>query len=158
MKKVLIATLFITAAYVADAQVRPREDDHFWRKRVVMSIDLDEKINKSLKESEYDNSNYEVGKNKKFGVSTRGIIYALLRGFEENKYPGYNPDSLHKTLSLADFQKRYQKKVGGGATPAAGTPAEGDGSETDIEGGELDGEGDIDDGLGAMISLPRGPM
>lgn len=148
MKKVLLATLLLTAAYLADAQVRPREDDHFWRKRVVMSIDLDEKVNKPLKESEYDNSNYEVGKNKKYGVSTRGMIYALLRGFEENKYPGYNPDSLHRTLSLADFQKRYQKKTSGAATPAAGSTETGTEEGLDGEGlGDEEGLGE-DDGLG----------
>ncbi len=72
---------------ILTAQPRIREDDHFWRKRVVNRISLVEKINQPLVHHE---SNYYSG-NSRY-TQTQGMVMALIEGVKQGKYVAYDPD------------------------------------------------------------------
>lgn len=90
------------------SRIPPRVEDHFWRRKVVNRIDLDEKINAPLREAE-DLSLYS---NSAHG-ETQGIIAALVNGLKSGKYLAYHPDSLNKSLTYDDVVKWAQEIEGG---------------------------------------------
>lgn len=108
MKKYVLASilcgLFVVQAF---AQFPPRKDDHFWRRKVVNRIDLNEKINAPLikRESPFytDNSQY---------TDKEGLIMTLFNGLKQGKFVAYHPDSLTKPLSYEDVLKRIQEFEG----------------------------------------------
>lgn len=126
MKKyVLVSLICVLFSVEALAQNPPRMEDHFWRRKVVNRIDLNEKINAPLidRENKFytDNSQY---------TSKSGLIMALFDGLKQGKFVAYHPDSLETPLSYEDVLARIQKIEGS------------------LEGGEDDFDSGFDDGFG----------
>lgn len=86
----------------------PRVEDHFWRRKVVLSIDLREKINEPLIKG-------QVGLHRLYSTdpltdksrfsNREGIVLALLKGFREGKYTGYDPQILTRSMSYEAFEE-----------------------------------------------------
>ncbi|MEM6767233.1 MAG: hypothetical protein AAF824_09825 [Bacteroidota bacterium] len=91
MKKVwfnasLLAVMLISSIAVFSQQHHVREEDHFWRKRVVNRISLIEKINAPLifRESSF------YGNDSRF-QETEGIVMSIINGARAGKYIAYDP-------------------------------------------------------------------
>lgn len=167
MKRVaLVAFLALISGLVSDVvaqipgtRIPPRVEDHFWRRRIVNRIDLTEKINGKLVESEptdiylYGAQNYHGGS---YG-ERQGVVVALINGLKSGKYLAYSVDSLTKALTYDDVVKIAQQIQGsGGATDGlddtdsefgdfdAGDEFGGDDMNTDDATMEDDSEGDSD--------------
>ncbi len=138
---ILFSFLFLAFGLQAFAQFPPRQDDHFWRRKVVNRIDLNEKINAPLikRESQYytDNSTY---------TEKEGLVMALFTGLKKGKFVAYHPDSLNVALSYDNILQRIQTFEGslsGGGDFDAGM---GDsGGFDDFEGDDF-GDDFVDDG------------
>lgn len=157
--------LFLATTSQLFAQFPPREEDHFWRRKVMNKIDLTEKVNLPLIAREW--SWYRQYNQ---GTETKGLIVALMEGLQSGKFNAYATDSLDKALDYAqvmDLMKeaRGEKKTeesGGGfdedVDGDGGETEEGGGSDWDFgdefgvsgedEGGEKKPEGDIVFGAG----------
>lgn len=101
---ILFRYLFVVIAVIGLLQVSQAQnlfsnsvDDHFWRQRVVFRIDLQEKVNKPLIQSIYDEERF-------LNPYHRGIIDAIVRGFYETKYTGFFPDTLDKPMTFQYFK------------------------------------------------------
>jgi hypothetical protein len=159
LKHILSFALLAIVGYSAYAQTQPsrRIDDHFWRRRVTLRLDLQDKINKPLTRGNATIRDYVRGGDPKFGLNTRGMVYALMNAWRSPnpKVVAYNADTLAKVTDVATFERMYQKFTGGGATATTGGTDEsggGEGDETDLG---LDGdEGDLDGGLDAGADDP----
>lgn len=128
---ILIQILFGATLY---AQFPPRVEDHFWRKKVLERIDLEEKLNKSLKYKE--SPLYTKGK---YG-ETKGIVYALINGYKDGKYIGYQFGALQKPLTYKDFEKMMYET--GPVTPGSDSgSSEEEEEEFEDEGGDEMEEG-----------------
>jgi hypothetical protein len=95
------------------AQLRPRDDDHFWKRKVVNRIDLNEKINRPLIKRE---SIYYGDENEQF-TEREGLVMALFHGLKAGRFVAWHPDSLDVALSYDDVLARIQKfdgAIGGG--------------------------------------------
>ncbi|MEZ4825995.1 MAG: hypothetical protein R3C61_06835 [Bacteroidia bacterium] len=108
MKKYVLVGVIFTLCFVdAFAQFPSRKDDHFWRRKVVNRIDLNEKINAPLirRESPFytDNSQY---------TEKEGLVMSLFNGLKHGKFVAYHPDSLTKPLSYEDVLKRIEEFEG----------------------------------------------
>ena len=90
------------------SRVPPRVEDHFWRRKVVNRIDLEEKINVPLTQVE----DLNIYGNPAFG-ETKGVIAALINGLKSGKYLAYRYDSLNKALTYDDVVK-WAKSIEGG--------------------------------------------
>lgn len=129
MQRLILFILLIAfCAAEAFAQFPPRKDDHFWRRKIVNRIDLNEKINAPLikRESQYytDKSQY---------TEKEGLVMALFEGLKKGKYVAYHPDSLGEALGYEDVLKRIQDFEGS---------LEGEVDDFGDEGGFDDFEGD----------------
>jgi Gliding motility associated protein GldN len=104
----------------------PRVEDHFWRRRVLMRIDLKEKINRPLIRSEVRESSSMYASSDQAHGNRQGLVRALLDGFRDVKYGGYKPDSLDGALTYEEMMAKLRKLVGGQAmtqqTGATATP------------------------------------
>lgn len=115
MKRVAFVPLFVllmgmfldVAAQIPGARIPPRKDDHFWRRKVLNRIDLDEKVNEPLVRAERS----DLYGNPDFG-ETRGIVVALVNGLKSGKYLAYHPDSLNKSLTYEDIVAKAQQIEG----------------------------------------------
>lgn len=108
MKKYVLVSVICTLCVVEGfAQFPSRKDDHFWRRKVVNRIDLNEKINAPLikRESPFytDNSQF---------TEKEGLIMTLFNGLKQGKFVAYHPDSLTKPLSYEDVLKRIEEFEG----------------------------------------------
>ena len=130
----------------AFAQFPPRKDDHFWRRKIVNRIDLNEKMNAPLikRESGYytDNSQY---------TEKDGLIMTLFNGLKSGKYVAYHPDSLTKSLSYEDVRRRIKEFEGSLEGESdfddfGSDFGDGAGGEGGLEGGFDDFEGGFDGG------------
>ncbi len=94
------ALLFSAFASFAQ-QHHVREEDHFWRRRIVTRIDLIEKINQPLVHhaSTYysDDSEYP---------ETNGIVSSLINGVKEGKFAAYDPDKPSKAFTYEELVER----------------------------------------------------
>ena len=111
----------------------PRAEDHFWRKKVMSRIDLTEKVNKPLV---YHEPNLYTRGTDHFG-NVDGMVYALVAGFRDGKYIGYNPDTLTKEITYDQFVAhlmRFKAKEEGGEEGGEGDEEEG---QSDIGGDEF---------------------
>lgn len=112
----------------------PRREDHFWRRKVVNRIDLNEKMNAPFikRESPHyaDNDQYS---------EKEGIVMALFNGLKAGKYNAYDPDSLSKPMAWEDVLQKIREKEGELTGEGGDFDGEGDGS--DFEEYDSDGEG-----------------
>jgi hypothetical protein len=88
----------LSAAY-AQASIRP--EDHFFRRRVVNRIDLNEKINYPL----IRRSGSVYGNARQGG---EGLVASLLRGLEAGQYQAFQPDDIHRPMSYQEVMARMQ--------------------------------------------------
>lgn len=139
---ILFSLLFLAFGLQSFAQFPPRKDDHFWRRKVVNRIDLNEKINAPLikRESQYytDNSQY---------TEKEGLVMALFTGLKKGKFVAYHPDSLNVALSYDNVLQRIQT-FEGSLSGSGGGFDEGFGDEGGFDDFEGDDFGDdfVDDG------------
>jgi len=162
MKKYLLLSLLCMGFFAAMAQNPPRLDDHFWRRKVVNRIDLNEKVNRPLvkRESPFytDNSQY---------TEKEGLIMALFNGLKHGKFVAYHPDSLQSALSYEEVLQRIKEIDGSMEAEAAfdegeGADEFGDGGFDDFGGDEWGfetddfGGEDFDDLGGDELALPGG--
>lgn len=86
------------------AQFTIRPDDHFWRKRIVNRLILDEKINRPLvrHESEWyaDDGQY---------AEKDGLIASLINGVKQGKYLAYHPDDWEKGMNYDELVARMKE-------------------------------------------------
>jgi hypothetical protein len=145
----------LVGASVMYAQFPPRTEDHFWRKKVVITLDLREKINVPLESGQADKklyTNYSTDPiTDKSPYSNReGFIVALLKGFKEGKFVGYDPNNLSRQVSFEEFDAKSRRieqggggevgeDMGGGADEFGGDEFGGD----DLGGGDELGADDI---------------
>jgi Gliding motility associated protein GldN len=80
--------------------VEPRVEDQFWKKRVMLRIELNDKINQSLK---YHDPTTPI--TLKY-TERDGIVVALLNGLQRGEFPAYD----HHTWKTLDF-KQVQKRM-----------------------------------------------
>ncbi|RMF50695.1 MAG: hypothetical protein D6750_04565, partial [Bacteroidetes bacterium] len=108
--------------YLGYAQFPPRVEDHFWRKKVVLTIDLREKLNAMLESGQqgyglYTNYSTDPITDKSPYANREGIIVALLKGFKDGKFVGYSPKNLSQQVSFEEFDsrsRRIEAGAGGG--------------------------------------------
>jgi hypothetical protein len=137
------------SAQIPGARNPPRDDDHFWRRKVVNRIDLTEKINEPLTQVESAALYGDPG----YG-ETQGIIVALINGLKSGKYLAYHPDSLNKSLTYEDVIKIAQQIDGSGSGGDDGWDEGGDEFGDDFDSGSEFGDEDFGtdegggDGLG----------
>ena len=106
-KYVLVSLILVLFSVEALAQYPPRIEDHFWRRKVVNRIDLNEKINAPLIKREnkfYTDESQYTGK--------EGLIMALFDGLKQGKFVAYHPDSLEVHLSYEEVLRRIQEIEG----------------------------------------------
>ena len=105
MKNLVLSTigclLFILPAFGQNA---PRPEDHFWRRKVVNRIDLNEKINFPLiiRERKLYADNWQCSEKN-------GVVVALFNGLKYGKYQAYDPDSLNTPLTWEDVRKKIRE-------------------------------------------------
>lgn len=90
--------------FIANAQYTIREDDHFFRRRVVNRISLDEKINRPLVHHE---SSY-YGEGGEFPEKD-GLIVSLINGLKQGKYLAHDPEDWSKTMSYQELEDRMEE-------------------------------------------------
>jgi hypothetical protein len=103
---VLLFTLQLTAQVTGG--VRPRPDDHFWRRKVLMRIDLKEKLNRPLTAREaptYDGTNTPY-------TYRQGLVSAMVTAYEQGMIMGYHPDTLTQPLTWETAEASYRRLAG----------------------------------------------
>jgi len=123
------------------SRVPPRVDDHFWRRKVVNRIDLEEKVNEPLRLAE-DRTIY----GDPAMAETNGIIAALFNGLKSGKYLAYRYDSLDKPLTY-DEVIAWAAEIEG--TESSGDDWDtGDGGFDDFDAGDEFGGDEFGDEFG----------
>lgn len=159
MRNILLVIILISAfslpalAQFKTEEIRP--EDHFWRRKVVNRIDLNEKVNSPLIKRE---SSFYTGDNSPY-AETDGLIMTLFNGLKQGKFVAFDPDSLEKPMSYDEVLQKIQEIEGS----LEGADDFDSGEESDFGDGEsgegfddFDGdedswafdEGDGDDGFG----------
>lgn len=150
----IAAILLLAMAY---AQFPPRTDDHFWRKKVVLTIDLREKLNSQIETGQqgyrlYTNYSTDPITDKSPFANREGIIVALLKGFKDGKFVGYSPKNLSQQVSYEEFDAR-SRRIESGGEPAAGDEGGDMGGDDfggdDFGGDEFAAEEDLGGGIDA---------
>lgn len=112
--RTLLFVLSLTIGLLSTTQAqhqRPREDDHFWRRRVLMRIDLQEKMNRPL----------ERGQGELYPATEatynhrQGFVNALLHAYQNQEIPGFRPDTLDSRLAYDEFRTNLQRIEEGSA-------------------------------------------
>ncbi|MCX8112550.1 MAG: hypothetical protein N3E49_05060 [Bacteroidia bacterium] len=137
------------------AQFPPRVEDHFWRKKVVLTLDLREKINVPIERGQegyrlYTNYSTDPITDKSPYSNREGIIVALLKGFKDGKFVGYSPKNLSQQVSFEDFDAR-SRRIEAGGEPVEGADEGMGGGEEDFGGDEFGGDEFGGDDLGGGI-------
>ncbi|MEN2992091.1 MAG: hypothetical protein ABDH91_00865 [Bacteroidia bacterium] len=158
----LVAALAII--WVAYAQFPPRRDDHFMRRKIFRIIDLREKINLPLAWGQEESGLRELysadpSTDQSPYSNREGIVAALIKGFQENKYVGYNPRNLAQEMHFSQFET-YSKKLisgssgegGGGGVDTLSGPDE---FQDDFGSGGMGGEDITDDFGTGTIDAPN---
>jgi len=139
---------------VVQAQFPPRTDDHFWRKKVVITLDLREKINIPLESGQegyqlYTNYSTDPITDKSPYSNREGFVVALVKAFKEGKFVGFDPRNLSRQMTFEEFDSYSRRIDQGGEGGGTG------GEEEDAFGGmEGESEFDIEDDPGLE---PGGP-
>ena len=99
-----LAIILVVASLtsVVCAQVPVRNDDRFWAKRVVMRLDLNEKINRPL--IHHASSYYG---HDKF-AERKGVVAALISGLRRQEYLAYHPYDWNHTMDYAALLRRME--------------------------------------------------
>ncbi len=157
MKRLLV---FVSLALgLMYAQFPPRVDDHFWRKKVVLTIDLREKINVPIEAGQapyrlYTNYSMDSVTDKSPYSNREGLIVALLKGYKEGKFVGYSPKNLYQQVSFEDFDARSRRIEAGGDAAAEGGEEEGVGGEDEFGADEFGDDVGADAGMEGGIDSP----
>lgn len=85
------------------AQVPVREEDKFWAKRVVVRIDLREKINRPL--VQHASSYYGMDKY----AEKKGMVSSLINGLKRKEYLAYHPYDWEQVLDYESLCKRMEE-------------------------------------------------
>lgn len=158
MKKFVSFVVLMAVASVAFAQFPPRVDDHFWRKKLLYRIDLQEKLNKPLKTAE---SALFLPREGKF-ENKKGIVFSLLSAFERSDIQyGYNPDSLDQPITFDQLKNKISalNSGGGGGGGGEAVASEGDGEsfgDDDDFGDDEFGDESFGDDEAPVDQLPSG--
>jgi len=119
----LVALLALSLIWAGDlsAQLDIRREDHFWRKRVVQRLDLQEKINQPLVKAE---SNYYRASTGQYPQAD-GIVRSLIEGIKAGDYMAYHPDDWEQKLTYEDLLARMREfeQAGGGFGYEEPTPS-----------------------------------
>lgn len=97
--------LFVIGGSLAlplQAQIEVRQDDHFYRRRIVNRIDLREKINQPIVKA------LDAIYPGAVAAQNQGLIAALIAGLERGEFVGYHPDDFTTPLTYADVLARIQ--------------------------------------------------
>lgn len=94
----------LEAQMSAAHRIPPRLDDQFQKWRLVRRIMLDEKINQPLINGAPMDMYDPYG--KKYN---QGIVDALMQGFENGDYMGYDPDDLSRTMDHYDMMEKAKR-------------------------------------------------
>ncbi len=137
---------FIVIAWVAMlyAQFPPRTDDHFWRKKVVITLDLREKVNVPIESGQegfqlYTNYSTDPITDKSPYPNREGFVAALLKGYKEGKLVGYDPRNLSRQVSFEVFDD-YSRRTEQGGAPTEGEGEGGEGGGDELGGDEFGGD------------------
>jgi hypothetical protein len=153
----ILALFFILSQNVAWAQYPPRIDDHFWRRKVLLRIDLDEKINTPIKDAESALYLPEEAIREGKYEYTGGLIAAVMKAYEKGEIDGYHPDTLTEQRSYLRAKKELEKFLPDDAEGAASSGGEGEG-DFDEEGGDEFGlEEDVSDSPGGKDDVMVNP-
>jgi hypothetical protein len=135
---------------------RNYSDDHFWRKRVILRVDMTEKANNAFRTTAtstlYGKSLVDEdgrpSESRAFGESIDGFIPALIRAWKNGR-TAYDPDNLTTVLPYRTALDKWMGKApavvataGTGAGAGAGEVIEGE------EGEDALGLDDVDTGGG----------
>lgn len=95
----------------ASVFAQPRADDRFLAKKVELLLPLSDKINEPMASAE--SQLYLPSENVRKGhfVHTRGLVNALLAGFEQGDYPAYQPENLRKEICFAELKYELKKRA-----------------------------------------------
>ncbi len=104
MKKLLVCVLGLGMLGSLSAQLSIRNDDHFWRRKVVNRLDLGEKINRPL--VEHASTYYQDGSGE--FSHTNGVVSALMAGLKEGRYQAYHPEDWKRTMNYQEVVTRAQ--------------------------------------------------
>lgn len=74
-----------------------RSEDHFFRRRVVLRMDLNEKINRPL-----------LGISGTYEAGSPGLVQTLIEGLADGDYLAYHPDDLRRAVSHAEYLDRLR--------------------------------------------------
>ncbi len=136
----LVVLLWAATMY---AQFPPRTDDHFWRKKVVITLDLREKMNVPLESGQegyqlYTNYSTDPITDKSPYPNREGFIAALLKAYKEGKLVGYDPKNLSRQVGFEVFDA-YSRRIEQGGEGAAVEGEVGEGGD-EFGGDEFGGE------------------
>ncbi|MEM6261141.1 MAG: hypothetical protein AAGI38_01440 [Bacteroidota bacterium] len=96
-------TMWAMSFQEVSAQIEVRQEDHFWRKRVVRRLDLGEKINRPL--VNHQSSIYNGGQYRE----NQGIVAALVNGLKNREYIAYHPDDWNQTMDYEALVTRMME-------------------------------------------------
>ncbi|MEN3041073.1 MAG: hypothetical protein ABDH66_06010 [Bacteroidia bacterium] len=152
-----LSLLLVCVTGILYAQFPPRVEDHFWRKKVVLTIDLREKLNMPIERGQegyrlYTNYSTDPITDKSPYSNREGAIVALLKGFKDGKFVGYSPKNLSQQVSFEDFDARSRRIEAGEQVPTE----EGVGGEDEFGGDEFGGDefGGADELGGGIDAAP----
>ncbi|MEL6631232.1 MAG: hypothetical protein AAFQ83_07190 [Bacteroidota bacterium] len=131
---VLTGLLTLAVTLTAFGQFPTRSEDHFWRRKIVNRIDLNEKINAPLikRESPFYTDNQQFAEKE-------GLIMTLFNGLKNGDFPAYDPDTLGSRELTYDDVLRQIREIEGALTGEGDFDGEGDGTSGFDE---FDAEGD----------------
>ncbi|MEO0470147.1 MAG: hypothetical protein AAF206_11040 [Bacteroidota bacterium] len=110
MKQFCLTALCLILGTSAFAQFKTRQDDHFWRKRVVNRISMVEKINKPL----VNHVSHFYSEGGQY-PEQQGLVVSLINGVKAGQYTAYDPDNGIKPMSyqeLVDRMNEFDQAMG----------------------------------------------
>ncbi len=84
----------------------PRPDDVFWSRRVRIRIDLNEKVNKPLL---MEDTPFDYPNDYSYAVPAQNMVRALLTGYRDLKFPGYDPEDLDEQMKFEELVKEIRE-------------------------------------------------
>jgi hypothetical protein len=127
---------------------------------VVITLDLREKVNVPIESGQepyqlYTNYSTDPITDKSPYSNREGFVVALLKGFKEGKFVGYDPKNLSRQVSFEEFDAYSRRLEGGGAGGEEVGDDPGAGSSEFED--EFTGDEDMTDETGAGADSPVTP-